>query len=1023
MTLGISAWAIRNPIPVAVLFIALTIAGIGAYLQLPVKAVPDTSFAAVQVTISQSGAAPAELESQVTRLAENAVAGLPGVNHVMSTVTQGRSRTTVEFEIGEDVQKATDQVRTAIDRIRANLPRTIDEPIIEQLEADSQPILTYAVLAPAMSNPDLSWYIDDTVTSRLQSVRGIARIDRVGGVDREINVTLYPDRLAAYGLTAPGVNAALRAFVADGPGGRAEIGGSEQTIRVLGAAPDVAALRSLTLPTVNGRYVRLADVADIGAGESEARSFARLNGRPVVGFQITKTRAASDVGVEDAVHREIAEIARTTPGVSFTEIVSTVGDTRASFHATVAVLLEGMGLAAIVVFLFLRTWRSTLIAAIAMPISLAPTFAVMAALGFSLNIVTLLGLTLVIGILVDDAIVEIENIEKRIERGESPYEAALHGADQIGLAVVATTLAIVVVFVPVSLMGGAAGQYFREFGLTVAAAVLFSLVVARLLTPLLAAYFLKQSAKPHAPKPFQGPYRIALEWALAHPGLSLLFGALFFAASLGLATRLPTGFIPVGNPTSIVLDVQASPGATRAEMEDAVARVTRLLRPKPDVRTVFANVGGDDLSSGSVIVAFNEHRSMTTTQFKDLIRPHLKSIPDVRVTLAGERGPADVEITLVGRDSAALAQAAERLQQEMRALPQLANVRPAQPPAGPELIIRPRTDEAARLGVTAEALAEITRVATIGDIDANVAKMTEGERRVPIRPQLAKSARRDLAALADLQVPTSQGGSTRLGAVADLSLEAGPARIERFDRERRVSIQADLTGASIGQALQAIEALPTMKTLPDGVRNAAYGDSEQLGELFGGFVTAMLAGVALIFAVLILLFRSFFKPVTILTALPLSVGGAFAALLMFGFGLTLPALIGFLMLLGLAAKNSILLVEFAIEREREGMSQHDALIAACRERARPIVMTTVAMAAGMVPTALGLGEGASFRQPMAVAVIGGLISSTVLSLVLVPVVYRFVDSFELWLKPRLGRLVTPRTPPTTEDPLKPGAAP
>jgi HAE1 family hydrophobic/amphiphilic exporter-1 len=1011
MTLGISAWAIRNPIPVAVLFVALIIAGIGAYLQLPVKSVPDTAFAAVQVSISQSGAAPAELESQVTRLAENAVAGLPGVDHVMSTVTQGRSITTVQFEIGEDVQKATDQVRTAIDRIRASLPRTIDEPIIERLEADSQPILTYAVSAPTMSASDLSWYIDDALTTRLQSIGGIASIARVGGVDREINVILYPDRLAAYGLTAPAVSAALRAFAADGPGGRAEIGGSEQTIRVLGAARDVDALRAMALPTGAGRSVRLSDVADIGGGESEARSFARLNGRPVVGFEITKTRAASDVGVEDAVHREIAEIARTTPGVTLTEIVSTVGDTRASFHATVAVLLEGMALAAIVVFLFLRNWRSTLIAAIAMPISLVPTFAVMAVLGFSLNIVTLLGLTLVVGILVDDAIVEIENIEKRIARGETPYQAALLGADQIGLAVVACALAIVAVFLPVSLMGGAAGQYFREFGLTVAAAVLFSLLVARLLTPLLAAWFLKPVSRPHAPRPFDGPYRKALDWTLAHPALSLLLGVLVFVGSLVIATRLPTGFIPVGNPTSIALDLQASPGATREDMDDAVARVTRMLRQEPDVRTVFATIGGTDLSSGSLTVAFREDRTMTATVFKNRIRPYLGSIPEVRVTLQGERGPADVEITLVGRDGDGLAQAAERVQQEMRALPQLANVRLAAPPAGPELVIRPKTAEAARLGVTAEALAEIVRVATIGDIDANVARMTEGQRRVPIRAQVAASARRDLTALADLQVPTAGLVSTRLGAVADLGFEAGPARIERFDRERRISIRADLRDASLGQALAAIDALPAMTALPQGVRNAAYGDAEQLGELFGGFATAMVAGVALLFAVLVLLFRSVFKPVTILTALPLSIVGAIAGLFAFGLGLTLPALIGFLMLLGLAAKNSILLVEFAIEREREGLSQRDALIAACRDRARPIVMTTVAMAAGMVPTAIGLGEGAGFRQPMAVAVIAGLISSTGLSLLLVPVVYRYVDDFELWISSRFSRVVTARAAP------------
>ena len=1008
MRLAVSAWAIRNPIPVTVLFIALTIAGIAAYLGLPIKQFPDTSFPTVQITVTQNGAAPSELETQVTRLAEDAVASIPGVNHVVSTVTLGQSQIRVEFEIGEDEQKATDEVRTAIDRIRADFPRTIDEPIIERIEADALPILTYAVAAPSMSPSELSWFIDDTVASRLQAVEGVSRVTRVGGVNREINVILRPERLAAYGLTAAAVNNALLGFVSDSPGGRAEVGGTEQTVRVLGAAADADALRRFTVPTGGGRYVRLSDLADIGDGSGETRSFARLDGRPVVGFELTKTKPASDIRVEDAVTAEIAKLARERRDVRYTQIVSTVGDTRASFSSTVHVLVEGMVLAALVVWVFLRAWRSTVIAAVAMPISLVPTFAVMTAMGFTLNLITLLALTLVIGILVDDAIVEIENIEKRIERGESPYEASLHGADQIGLAVVATTMAIVVVFLPVSLMGGIAGQYFREFGLTVAVAVLFSLLVARLLTPLMCAYLLSPAKHPQERKPFEGLYRDTLEWALSHPKLSVLFALLFFAGSIGLASLLPTGFTPASNPTSIVLDIQAPPGTTRGEMERSVARLTRLMRAQPDVRLVFARAGGQDFTTGTATVVFREDRASTATEFRDRIRPLLKGLPDVRVTTYGENGTlADVEINLAGRDGAALSAAAERLQRDMRTLPAIGNVRPATPPSGPELVIRPKVAEAARLGVTSDDLATIARVATIGDIDANVAKISAGERRIPVRAQLRDGARSDLATLAGLQVPTAGGGTTRLGAVADLSFEAGPSRIERFDRERRETIRADLRGgATLGQALDAVNRLPTLKVPPAGVRQAQYGDAEAFADLFGGFVTAMLAGVGLIFGVLVLLFRSFFKPVTILTALPLSVGGAFAALLLVDLDLTLPAMIGFLMLLGLAAKNSILLVEFAIEREREGMSQHDALIEACRERARPIVMTTVAMAAGMLPTAIGYGEGAEFRQPMAVGVIGGLISSTLLSLVLVPVVYEFVDNLETWLAPRLGRLIT-----------------
>lgn len=1019
MKMALSAWSIRNPIPVAVLFIAITIAGIAAYLGLPIKQFPDTSFPTVQITVTQNGAAPAELETQVTRVAEDAVASISGVKHVISTITLGQSQTTVEFEIGEDEQKATGEVRTAIDRVRADFPRTIDEPIVERIEADSLPILTYAVAAPGMSATDLSWFIDDTVAGRLQSIEGVANVRRVGGVAREVNVILDPARLAAYGLTAPAISEALRSFVADNPGGRTEIGGSEQTVRVLGPGRDVEALRALTLPIANGRTVRLTDVADVGDGASEERSFARLNGRPVVAFEITKTKPSSDIKVEDKVKAEMDRLRTEHRAVAFTEIVSTVGDTRASFTSTVHVLIEGMVLAAVVVLLFLREWRSTLIAALAMPISLIPTFAVMSALGFSLNLVTLLGLTLVIGILVDDAIVEIENIEKRIERGESPYEASLHGADQIGLAVVATTMTIVVVFLPVSLMGGLAGQYFREFGLTVAVAVLFSLLVARMLTPLLTAYFLVPAKHTKPRKPFTGVYRRILEWAIGHPKLSLLFGVLFFIGSLGLASLIPTGFVPTSNPTSLVLDVQASPGTTRNEMDAAIRDLTRVLRRDEDVKLVFANAGGQDFTTATATVVFREDRTGTTSEFRNRIRPALRSIPGVRVYTYGESGtPADVEITLVGRDGVTLARTARAVQRELRTLPMLANVRPVTPESSPELVIRPRMESAARLGVTAEDLATIARVATIGDVDANVAKVSSGERRIPVRASLPDRARGDLDALRNLEIPTASGNNTRLEAVADISFEAGPGRIERFDRERRETIRADLRdGATLGQALEATAKLPTLQELPAGVRRAQYGDAEAFDDLFGGFIAAMLAGVGLMFGVLVLLFKSFFKPVTILTALPLSLGGAFAALLLTNLALTLPAMIGLLMLLGLAAKNSILLVEFAIEREREGMSQHDALIEACRERARPIVMTTIAMAAGMLPTALGYGEGAEFRQPMAVGVIGGLISSTVLSLVLVPVVYEFVDNFEMWLAPKLGCLIT--KPPRNADAIVP----
>jgi HAE1 family hydrophobic/amphiphilic exporter-1 len=669
----------------------------------------------------------------------------------------------------------------------------------------------------------------------------------------------------------------------------------------------------------------------------------------------------------------------------------------------------------------LRSWRATAIAAIAMPLSLAPTFTAIQLMGFSLNSITLLSLTLVIGILVDDAIVEIENIEKRIERGATPYRAALIGADSIGLAVVATTATIVVVFTPVSFMRGIAGQFFKEFGLTVAVSVIFSLVVARLMTPLMAAYFLTPSTHTKAPKPMGGVYKVALDWAMAHRWAAAGLGAVVFVASLMMLGTRPVGFQPIGDPGYFYLNVEGPPGATRAQMETAIADATRMLLRQPDVEKVFADVGGGsgggfsassggDLRDGTINVILKSDRAHKTAQVRDMVRQGLREIPDVRITTLGGFGSADVEIVLSSQNSAALDRVQLELEREMRRLTVISDVRPSPPPPGPELVIRPKPEEAARLGVTSEALASVVRIATIGDIDANVAKFSEGERRIPIRVRLPERARTDLATLGELQVPTLDGKSTPLASVAELSFQAGPAKIVRYARQRRASVQADLKpGQSLGTTLATIGKLPALQHLPPSVTQASVGDAEALEEVVTGFTGAIFAGIALIFAVLVILFKSFFKPIIILAALPLSLAGAGLALMLTGLEVDMPVFIGMLMLFGITAKNSILLVEFAIEDERAGQNRWQALRNACRERARPIVMTTVAMIAGMLPTAIGLGQGSEFRKPMAIAVIGGLISSTVLSLVLVPVVYLFVDGFEHWLTPWLARLITKRS--------------
>jgi HAE1 family hydrophobic/amphiphilic exporter-1 len=1017
--LRISAWAIRNPIPVAVLFLALLLAGAIAYSGLPIKKFPNMDFPLVTVTVTENGAAPAQMETQITRPVEDALANLSSVRDISSNITQGVSTTTVSLAMGEDLQKKTDEVRSAIDRVRATLPRDIDEPLIARVDIDSTPILTYAVSAPAMSDAQLSWFIDDTIARALRAGDGVAQVARVGGVNREIDVLLDLDRLAAYGITAADVNDAITGMQTDAPGGRVEIGGREQTLRVQGAVDTLLRLRELTVPTSNGRFVKLTDIADVGDGTSEVRGFARLNGRPVVGFQVSKTREVSDVAVDDFVKAAVAQLQSAHRGVRFTRIFSSVDDTRSNFRSTQLVLLEGMLLAAIVVFFFLRDWRATLITALAMPISLIPTFAVIQAFGFSLNMVTLLALTLVIGILVDDAIVEIENIEKRVEAGLRPYEAALQGADSIGLAVVATTMAIVAVFMPVSFMSGPTGVFFREFGLTVSIAVLFSLLVARLLTPLLAAYFLKPAARPRERKPFAGRYRRALEWTLDHRVAACAVAGLVFLASLMLAVLLPKGFQSAGDPDFLYVNVQGPPGATAADMERTVQEVTAVFVRQPEVTGVFAQVGSTatagfigvggaaDLRQGTVTVLLDSKRTTSGAELRARLHDDLRAIPDARLNFLDFQGTAGFRQTLTGDDPETLQAAATQLEREMRSLPMLVNPQPVAPPTAPEVVVRPRAEEAARRGVSTLALARILRVATAGEIDANVAKLEEGERRIPIRVRLPAKDRANLERLRNLRIPTAGDATTTLGSIADLEFQAGPGQIERFNRRRQMTVEAEIKGVELGQIVAAVNALPIMRNLPAGVRPSAVGEAKNMEELFGSFALAVFAGIAMIFGVLILLFRSFFKPVVILSVVPLAVAGGFFGLLICGLALQLASLIGLLMLLGLATKNSILVVDYAVELERAGATQREALLEACRERARPIVMTTVAMAAGMLPSALAVGSGDGFSQALAVTVIGGLITSTLLSLLLVPAVYEFVDDFEQWLRPKLGRFVTP----------------
>jgi hydrophobe/amphiphile efflux-1 (HAE1) family protein len=1024
MRLNVSAWAIRKPIPSLVLFLVLVVLGLVSFRGLAVTRMPNVDVPIVSVTITQSGAAPSELQTQVTKWVEDSIAGVRGVKHITSAITEGSSVTTVEFRLEVNTDRAVNDVKDAVSKIRINLPRTIDEPVIQRVEIAGLPILVYGVTAPAMTPADLSWFVEDNVARTLQGVKGVGGVERVGGVAREIRVTLQPDRLLALGITAADVNRQLRLTSADMAGGRGEVGGREQSIRALAASRSVRDLKATSIVLPGGRKVRLDDLALVEDGVEEARTFARFNGEPVVAFAVSRGSGASDAEVAAGVEKKIAEFQASYPDIRFEKIDSSVSATLGSYDSAMHTLIEGALLAVVVVLLFLRDWRATLIAAVALPLSVFPTFWAMDALGFTLNGISLLAITLVTGILVDDAIVEIENIVRHMRLGKSPYRAALEGADEIGLAVIAITATLIAVFAPVSFMGGIAGRYFIQFGLTIAVSVFMSLLVARLITPLLAAYFLRDHGH-HAERegPVMRAYTRLVGWSVRHRFVTLAVGLALFAGSVVSTGLLPSGFIPKQDNARTLFMVELAPGA---RLDDTIAvsdRLAERIRALPEVTSVFVDggrqVGGKKetrLATFVINLVPKNRREKRQWTLESEIARLLADEPDIRSWSLRDSGQRDLALVVSGPDVDVVTEIAARLQRDMAAIPHLVSVMSTAPLDRTEVRIRPREGAAADLGVSTDTIAETVRVGTIGDIGLNLAKFNAKDRQVPIRVMLPSSARGAVARLENLKVPAKNGAAVPLAAVAEIELDKGPGAIDRYDRAVRVAIEANMEGSdALGSLIAQALATPTAKSLPPGVTIKQTGDAEIMQEVFSGFLMAMGAGIMMVYAVLVLLFGSFLQPLTILFSLPLSIGGAILGLLICQMPISMPVVIGILMLMGLVTKNAIMLVDFAVEEMRAGIDPVTAIVDAGRKRARPIVMTTIAMAAGMVPSALALGVGGEFRAPMAVAVIAGLIVSTLLSLVFVPAVFLLIEALSRRLGRLLGRFVGQRDEP--EAPL------
>ncbi|WP_102106725.1 efflux RND transporter permease subunit [Oceaniglobus roseus] len=1003
--MNMSTWAIRSPVPSIAAFLVLCVVGLYSFFSLPVTRFPNIDVPIVTVSVAQAGAAPSELVTQVTKPIEDSISSITGVKHITSNVTDSSSVTTVEFELETDSDRALNDVKDAVAKVRSDLPDSITEPQIQRLDVTGEAIMTYAVSDPTRSIEDLSWFVDEVLKRELQGVSGLGTITRLGGADREIKVELDPQRLMALGISAASISRQLSATNIDLGGGRGDIGGTEFSIRALGGATTLDQLRSTPLAVGDGRTVRLSDVGLVVDGPAETRSFAALNGQPVVAFGVFRATGASDLSVAEAVQDRLADVTAEYPDVQVTLIENTTDYTEGNYHSAMDTLYEGAALAILVVLLFLRNWRATLITAVALPLSIIPTFMVMNLLGFSLNTVSLLGITLVTGILVDDAIVEIENIVRHINMGKPAYEATEEAASEIGLTVIAISFTIVAVFAPVSFMSGIAGQYFRQFGLTVAVAVLFSLLVARLITPMMAAYLLKDA--PHAEEKdgfiMRGYMRI-LGWTLRNRTITMLIGLLVFAGSIYSATLLPTTFIPNADEGRAQITVELPPGATIEETRALTDEISRRAHKVAEVQNVFVQGGTDSVNTARVTVTLGDKDSRERTQFQieDDLKREMAGIPDARINFLAGNGQRDVTIVVLGEDPEQVAEAADRLDRQMRDLPALRNVSNAASLERPEVRITPKPQIAADLGVTASDLATTIRILTIGDTDANLAKFNIDGRRIPIVVRVAEEQRNNLEQLQGQRINTATGLSVPITTVADISLSNGPSSIQRYDRQTQVKLEADLApGAVLGPALEQINTSPAVTDLPPGVSIKPSGDAEVMGEVFASFGAAMGAGILMVYVVLVLLFGSFITPFTILMSLPLSIGGAILALYVTGNAIGLSVVIGFLMLMGIVTKNAIMLVEFSIEAMKEGKTQFEAMKDAGHKRARPIVMTTIAMAAGMMPSALAIGAGGEFRAPMAVAVIGGLLLSTLLTLIFIPSLFTVING----LSDRGGRLM------------------
>lgn len=993
--MNFSAWSIHRPLPAILGFVLLMAAGFYAFQKLPITDFANNDSSNISVSVGYGGATPSQMEVEVTRKIEDAVAGITGIEHITSNISQGSSTTNIEFEENTDIQIAMDDVRDAVSRVRSSLPQDVNEPNVSRSTLSQNPVATYAVQSDTIGQEELSWLVDDSFAKQLRAIPGVGSVDRQGGVDREIRIDLQPERLLAFNITAGQISQQLRSSQGEQAGGKSYFGAGEQNIRILATVDSVETLRSFPIALSDGRSIRLDEVAKVEDRYAEIRSAVLLDNKPVIGIQIRRALDTNEIEIATAVAAAIDKLQASNPTLKFSLVSSNLPRVLSTYESSMEKLYEGAILAIVVVFLFLRDWRATWVAAVALPLSIVPTFYVMWLMDIGLNTITLLAISLVVGLLVDDAIVEVENIVRHLREGKTPKRAALDAAQEIGLAVIGTSLTLVAIFLPVAFMTGISGRFFKQFAITCTVAVLFSLLVARLITPMMAAYQLKLTPEPKGHDKFLNKYLGLVQWTLQNRGKTLLGALCIFVASIVAYFNLPGGFINADDRGEISVNVRLPPGGDLQTTRAAAEQVQTLLQAIPEVTQVYANISVGSASVEAKLKPVDE-RERSQQEIQQEFTPKLAQVAGARVSLGGRGFGQNINIVLVGDDAELLNNTAARLEQQIRDIG-IGGISSSAALVTPEIAITPDFDKAAKLGITSSALSEVIRIGTTGDIDTRLAKLSLPTRQIPIRIQLAPEALQSIDMLRMMRIP-ARNGSVSLENVASIELSSGAAQISRYDRHRNVSISVPLNGQPLTTVLQKVQELPALQKLPPGIEQQKSGDLERQSQLQDGFKLAMIAGVFCVYGVLALLFNDLLQPITILLALPLAMGGAVMALYLGGYGLQVPSYIGLLLLMGIAVKNSILLVDYTVLGEERGLNRSDALIDACAKRARPIIMTSIAMGVGMVPTAFDFSGTNSFRAPMGMAVLGGLITSTILSLLVIPAAYTYIGDFEAWFR-------------------------